>query len=118
MFRISVRRISTVLLALTLSGVAFSQGSTGRRIADPNYIVTRTVSETIVSINLKNNEVLLRDWDGKNHTVKVNTSTKFFTPQQTASLRDLKAGQTIRILYRVADSTALEIRVLPPNPKK
>lgn len=113
MFRFSVQAI---LVLLIFPGMVFSQGSTGRRIADPNYIVTRTASEAIVSINLNSSELVLKDWDGKSHTVKVNKDTKFSTG--TATLRDLGEGQMIRITYRVKDSTALEIRSLAPAPKK
>jgi len=108
-----------VIFVLGMSaGTACAQGSTGHRITDPNYIVTRTVSERIVAVNLKDSNLVLKDWDGKQHTVKVNKDTKFAKDTPAAELRNLHEGEMIRITYRAADSTALEIRLLAPAPKK
>lgn len=101
-----------ILLMVTMwHGVTFAQGSTGRRFKDPNYLVTRTVSEAIVSIDLNKSELVMRDFDGKAHTVKVDRETKFTNPE-ARTLVELKAGQRIRLTYRAADSLALEIYVL------
>jgi hypothetical protein len=101
---------------LVLSVPALSQGSTGRGYRDPNYLVTRTVSEAIISIDLQKNEVVLRDFDGKSHTVKVNKDTKF--PDAGArGIQDLRANRTIRLTYRVADALAVEIRAVSSPPR-
>jgi hypothetical protein len=97
------------------SGIAFSQGSTGRRHQDPNYLVTRTVSEAIITIDLKASELLLRDFDGKPHRVKVDKETKFSDPRAT-TLNDLHEGQRIRLTYRPVDSVVLELRPIEPSP--
>ncbi len=115
MFQFATRMF---LVLMVFSVTAFAQGSTGRRIADPNYVVTRTVSETIVSTNLKSNELMLKDWDGRNHTVKINKDTKLMNGGRNLDLRELREGQTIRLTYRVADGTALEIRLLTQPPRK
>lgn len=99
------------------SGIAFSQGSTGRRFKDPNYLVTRTVSEAIISIDLKSNELVLKDFDGKPHTVKVNKETKF-SDVWAVTLRDFREGQRVRLTYRVVDSVVLEIRPIESPPIK
>lgn len=99
-----------------LSVPALSQGSTGRGYRDPNYLVTRTVSEPIVSIDLQKNEVMLRDFDGKSHTVKVNKDTKF-PDAGVRGIQDLRANQRIRLTYRVADAVAMEIRPVTSPPR-
>lgn len=105
-----------LLVSGIFSGIAFSQGSTGHGFRDPNYIVTRTVSEAIISINLTSNELMLRDFDGRSHTVKVDKGTKFSGTRVT-SLRDLHEGQRIRLTYRAVDSIVLELRpVESPQP--
>src|SRR5512146_3087325 len=94
---------------LMLSVPDLGQGSTGRGYRDPNYLVTRTVSEPIISIDVQKNEVVLRDFDGKSHTVKVNKDTKF-SDVGIRGIQDLRANQKIRLTYRVADAVAMEIR--------
>lgn len=99
--------IALVVCALLTSG-AFGQGSTGRRgFGDPNYVVIRTVSEPIVSINTSTGQMTMKDWDGKQHTVTITKETKFPTNTQ---FRDLRQGQWIRYTYRLKDSVAVEIR--------
>jgi hypothetical protein len=110
--------LKVFLVASMSSGFVVAQGSTGRRSGDFNYVVTRTVSEAIISINLKDNALILKDFDGKLHTVRVNKETKFPTGAPAITLRDLHEGQRIRVTYRAADSIALEILPFPiPKPK-
>lgn len=101
---------------LVLSVPALGQGSTGRGYRDPNYLVTRTVSETILSIDLQKNAVVLRDFDGKSHTVKVNKDTKF-PDAGLHGIQDLRANQKIRLTYRVADAIAMEVRPVASPPR-
>ncbi|MGE5111690.1 MAG: hypothetical protein ACM3JB_12575 [Acidobacteriaceae bacterium] len=101
---------------LVLSVPALSQGSTGRGYRDPNYLVTRTLSETVISIDLQKNEVVLRDFDGKSHTVKVNKDTKF-PDAGVRRIQDLRANQKIRLTYRVADAIAMEVRPAASPPR-
>ncbi len=112
-----IRLSLTLMVVAGLSGVAFAQGSTGRRgFADPNYVVTRTVSESIVSVDLVHNTLVLKNWDGKPHMVKIAKETKFPAGPQTIALHDLHAGEWVRYTYRLADSTAVEIRGKEPPP--
>lgn len=105
-----------VFAILLLSGTALSQGSTGRGYRDPNYMVTRTVSEPVVSVDVSKNELVLRDFDGKSHTVKVNTDTRF-PDVLLRGLQDIHANQKIRLTYRVADALAIEIRTVVSPPR-
>ena len=115
-----IRNILLILLVSgSCTGLAFSQGSTGHGFRDPNYVVTRTVSEAIVSIDLKNRQIVCTDYDGKPHTVKINDQTKFPSAQAAAALNELKEGQRIRLVYRLVDSVALEILPLEsPRPRQ
>jgi hypothetical protein len=109
------RFILRLLLILGLLPViAFGQGSTGRRPSDLNTVVTHTVSESIISVNVNIGELVLKNFDGKPHTLKVSKDTTFPSAGKSISLRDLHPGQRVRVTYRAADSTALEIRVLEP----
>lgn len=105
-----------VCAILVLSLPALPQGSTGRGYRDPNYIVTRTVSEPVVSVDVSKNELVLRDFDGKSHIVKVNRDTRF-PDASLRGLQDVHAGQRIRLTYRLADAVALEIRPVASPPR-
>ena len=114
--------IRTILLVFLVMGsctaLVYSQGSTGHGFRDPNYVVTRTVSEAIVSVDLKNSQIVCKDYDGKPHTIKVNDQTKFPSGPATTALKELREGQRVRLIYRLVDSVALEIIPLePPRPK-
>ena len=112
------RFISRLWMLGFLPVLVFGQGSTGRRPADLNTVVTRTVAESIISVNVNTSELLLKDFDGKSHTLKVSRDTTFPSDGKRVSLRDLRTNQRVRVTYRVADSTALEIRVLEPQPQR
>ncbi len=115
--------IRSILLVLLIMGSctapALSQGSTGHGYRDPNYVVTRTVSEAIVSVDLKNSQIVCKDYDGKPHTIRVNDQTKFPSGPARTALKELRDGQRIRLIYRLVDSVALEIVPLEaPRPKQ
>jgi hypothetical protein len=110
--------IAAVVCCALLTPAAFGQGSTGRRVGDPNFVVTRTVSEPILSINSNAGQMTMKDWDGKQHTVTITKDTKFPTNTQ---FRDLREGQWIRYTYRLKDAVAVEIRPEdhpPSGPRK
>lgn len=105
-----------IILLMVLSVPAFSQGSTGRRHRDPNYLVVRTVSELILSVDVQKSEVVMQDFDGKPHTVKVSKDTSFPDPA-IRGIQDLRAGQRIRLSYRVVDASAREVRPVTSPPR-
>lgn len=105
-----------VFAMLLFSLPALSQGSTGRGYRDPNYIVTRTVSESVVSVDAARGNLVLRDFDGKSHSVQVNKDTKF-PDASVRGLQDIHANQKIRLTYRIADAVAVEIRPVASPPR-
>lgn len=121
-------RIGTLLLAFTLPGFAFAQGSGSTApIAGPRgmpdepattFAVTRTLTGKIVKIDAAKNSLLVEDDNGKRHEFKLSKDTRFKADKKTElegrkhiALGDFEEGAPVRITYLASGDTATEVRL-------
>jgi len=114
-----------MLLLWMLPGLALAQGSDSTEPASKpttntpsNFSVTRTLSGRISSISAGAKQLVVKDSTGKLHTLKVADETKYQEGTKNLGLEDLHDGQKVKVTYRAADSTALEVRLAQARPQQ
>lgn len=121
-----MNRVVKLLLLLALfSGVALAQGSDST--APPaksspnkpsNFTVTRTLSGSISSVDQGAQELVVKDSAGKLHTLKVADETRYPAGRKNLGLHDLHHGDRVKVTYRAADLTAIEVRLAEARPPR
>ncbi len=117
----------TLVVTTLLSGAAFSQGSgpsrppsstSGIPRGESAFAVTRTVKGTIAELNAEERRLVVEDNKGNRHSLKISDETRFKADKKTElaekkdlALGDFQTGQLVRVLYRPADETAIELRL-------
>lgn len=117
--------LKLLLLVGIVSGLALAQGS--ESTAPPakstpettsSFNVTRTLSGSVSSVDPEAKQLVIKDSAGKLHTLKVADETKYPVGSKNLKLQDLHDGQKVKVTYRAADSTALEVRLTQTRPPR
>jgi hypothetical protein len=116
-----LRFLLAALAAYGALGLALGQGSGStappKERGDSAFLVTKTVKGSVVEPPSR--DELVVEVNGRRLTLRINTETTLKADKgadvndpSNVSAADLKKGQPVRIKYRPADETAVEIRVL------
>ncbi len=121
---------------LATSGAAFAQGSGGGRpvggavpqtsagaygtASGSPFLVNEGMKGKITGINAAANLLTIEDKKGKVFTFKIVAESKLKADKKSElgerkdlSLNDFQVGQPVKVVYREADSAAIELQLLP-----
>ena len=118
-----IKAITFLLFTTLCGGGLFAQGSgstepsTGSGKAESPFTVTKVAKGKVLQAVSKGEMVV--DVDGTRMSLKITESTEIVA-EKGAKVRspgqvtadDLKQGRMVRVKYRAADETALEVRIL------
>ncbi len=116
-----LRFLLAALAAYGSLGLAFGQGSGSteppKEGRDSAFLVTKTAKGSVVEPPSRDEFVV--EVDGKRLSLRIDTETALKADEgadvkdpRNVSAADLKKGQPVRVKYRPADQTAVEIRIL------